>query len=129
MVDTGYIYLTVDELCAGALVHLISGIDHDCRLADCTGAVASAITGYTEWVSAGERNCHPGLTIGWDWQMTAAGNVVRLERISPPSSNVMLQSPGRRDLGHARTVALLNDYLDGFAWQLATLVHIGARYG
>lgn len=122
MVDTGYIYLTVDELCAGALVHLISGIDQDCRIAG-AGAVATAITGYTEWVSEDG----PVLTIGWDWQMTADGDQVRLKRISPPSSNVMLQSPARRDLGHARTLALLNDYLDGFDWQPATLGHIGAR--
>jgi hypothetical protein len=125
MVDTGYIYLTVDEFCAGALVHLMSGIDQECQLARCTGAVATAITGYTEWVSAEG----PVLTIGWDWQMTAAGKEVRLQRIGPPSSNVMLVSPGRRDLGHARTVALLNDYLDGFDWQPATLGHLSARYG
>jgi hypothetical protein len=125
MVDTGYIYLTVDEFCAGALVHLISGIDQECHLAGGAGAVATAITGYTEWVSAEA----PVVTIGWDWQMTAEDNVVRLQRVGPPSSNVMLLSPGRRDLGHARTVALLNDYLDGFDWQPATLVYIGARCG
>jgi hypothetical protein len=63
MVDTGYIYLTVDEFCAGALVHLISGIDQECHLAGGAGAVATAITGYTEWVSADA----PLVTIGWDW--------------------------------------------------------------
>ena len=125
MVDTGYIYLTVDEFCAGALVHLISGIDQDCCLARGAGALATAITGYTEWISANA----PVLTIGWDWQMTAEGNVVQLKRISPSSSNVMLQSAGRRNLGHARTVALINDYLDGLDWQRVTLGHIGARYG
>lgn len=125
MVDTGYIYLTVAELCAGTLVHLLSGVDQECHLDSCTGAMATDITGYTEWVSAGA----PVLTIGWDWQMIAEENVVRLERVGPPSSNVMLLSPGRRELGSACTVALLNDYLDGFDWQAATLVHIGARQG
>lgn len=120
MSDTGYIYLTVDELCAGALVHLISGVDAQHGLA-CTGAVITEITGYTEWISDGGRV----LTIGWDWQMTAGG----LRRISPPSSNLMLQSRARRNLGHARTVELLNDYLDGFNWQPVTLGHISARYG
>jgi hypothetical protein len=125
MVDTGYIYLTLDELCAGTLVHLMSGVDQECHLATGTGAMATAITGYTEWVSSAA----PVLTIGWDWQMTATGHVVQLERVGPPSSNVMLVSPGRCDLGHARTVALLDDYLDGFDWQAATLVHIGACPG
>jgi len=125
MVDFGYIHLTVDEFCTGALVHLISGVDQECNLVDCIGALATAITGYTEWVSADA----PVLTIGWDWQMIAEGHVVQLKRISPPSSNVMLQSDGRRDLGHARTVALLNAYLDGLDWQPATLGHIGARQG
>ena len=62
MVDTGYIYLTVDEFCAGALVHLISGVDQEWQLAGCTGAVATAITGYTEWVSVEG----PVVTIGWE---------------------------------------------------------------
>jgi len=125
MPDTGYIYLTVDELCAGALVHLISGVDAQGTLATAPGAVATQITGYTEWVSAGGRL----LTIGWDWQMTAAGDSVHLHRIGAPSSNLMLQSRARRDLGHIRTVELLKQYLDGFNWQPATLGHIAARYG
>jgi hypothetical protein len=127
MVDTGYIYLTVDELCAGALVHLISGVDQECLLTDGGGggAIVTAITGYTEWIGQGERI----LTLGWDWQMHASGDAVRLQRVGPPSSNLMLQSSARRDLGHARTIALLNDYLDGFDWQHATLGHISARYG
>lgn len=125
MFDTSYIYLTVDELCAGALVHLISGVDQECELRCPAGAIATAITGYTEWISEGGRI----LTIGWDWQMSAHGDAVRLHRISPPSSNLMLQSAARRDLGHARTVELLMDYLDGFNWQPATLGHISARYG
>ena len=124
MSDTGYIYLTVDELCAGALVHLISGVDVQDGLAG-AGAVATDITGYTEWVSEGGRV----LTIGWDWQMTAAGDSVCLHRIGAPSSNLMLQSRARRNLGHARTVELLNDYLDGFNWQPVTLGHISTRYG
>jgi hypothetical protein len=126
MVDTGYIYLTVDELCAGALVHLISGVDQKCLLTGGGGgAIATAITGYTEWIGQGERI----LTLGWDWQMHANGDAVRLQRVGPPSSNLMLQSSARRDLGHARTIALLNDYVDGFDWQHATLGHISARYG
>ena len=125
MSDTGYIYLTVDELCAGALVHLISGVDAQHGLATAPGAVATHITGYTEWVSEGGRL----LTIGWDWQMTTAGDIVQLRRIGAPSSNLMLQSRARRDLGHAQTVALLKEYLDGFNWQPATLGHICARYG
>ena len=124
MVDTGYIYLTVDELCAGALVHLISGVDQECPLRIATGATATAITGYTEWISQGERI----LTLGWDWQMHTIGDAVRLQRVGPPSSNLMLQSPSGRDLGHARTVELLNAYVDAFDWQHATLGHINARY-
>ncbi|MDQ2822954.1 MAG: DUF4902 domain-containing protein [Pseudomonadota bacterium] len=124
MVDNSYIYLTVDEFCAGALIHLISGVDQEADFALASGAVTTVITGYTEWISTGR----PVLTLGWDWQMDASGDVVRLQRIGPPSSNLMLQSPGRRNLGHAHTVRLLNAYVDGFDWQAATLGHISARY-
>jgi hypothetical protein len=124
MLDTAYIYLTVDELCAGALIHLISGVDEDCQ-GSTGGAIVTAITGYTEWVSHGG----PVLTIGWDWQMAGSGKVVSLQRVGAPSSNLMLQSPCRRDLGHARTVELLKAYVDSFDWQHATLGHISARYG
>jgi hypothetical protein len=125
MLDNSYIYLTVDELCAGALVHLVSGIDQEAASAPAAGAIATAITGYTEWIGTGQ----PVVTLGWDWQMCASGDVVRLQRIGPPSSNLMLQSPARHNLGHARTAQLLNDYVDGFDWQAATLRHISARHG
>ena len=125
MVDNRYIYLTVEELRAGALVHLISGVDEETGVPCCAGAVTTAITGYTEWISA-ER---PRLTLGWDWQMCARGDVVLLQRIGPSSSNLMLQSPARHNLGHALTVLLLNAYVDDFDWQADTLGHISARYG
>jgi hypothetical protein len=124
MLETGYIYLTVDELRAGALVHLVSGVDQECRHAVTGGATSTAITGYTEWISQGERV----LTLGWDWQMCTSGDTVHLQRIGPPSSNLMLQSATRHDLGHARTVELLNAYVDSFDWQQATLGHINVRY-
>lgn len=125
MVDNSYIYLTVEELRAGALVHLMSGVDEETDVPAGNGAVATAITGYTEWIGTGQ----PVLTLGWDWQMRACGDVVRLQRIGPPSSNLMLQSPARHDLGHALTVQLLNAYVDEFDWQAATLGHIGACHG
>lgn len=124
MLDTAYVYLTLAELHAGLLVHLISGMDEDAAPSLAAGASATAITGYTEWISEGG----PVVTIGWDWEMRVAADRVRLQRVSLPSSNVMLQSPARRDLGHATTVQLLKDYVDTFAWQDATLVHITGRY-
>lgn len=125
MVENSYIYLTVDELRAGALVHLVSGVDEEAGSTRGNGAMATAITGYTEWIGTG----WPVVTLGWDWQMCATGDVVRLQRIGPPSSNLMLQSPARHNLGHARTALLLNAFVDGFDWQAATLGHIGVRQG
>ena len=125
MLDTGYIHLTFDELCQEALVHLVSGVDHDGRQSGACGATSSPITGYTEWVSQGERV----LTLGWDWQMCTDGDTVQLQRIGPPSSNLMLQSATRCDLGHARTVELLNTYVDSFNWQQATIGHLNLHYG
>lgn len=124
MSDTGYIRLSVPELRKVSLLHLISGMDEDGHGQDHAGAVPTAITGYTEWVS---RDCPP-ITVGWDWEMLAQHTSVRLRRVSSASSNVMLQNVEQVDLGPAKTALLLEDFIDGIEWQSETLEHIGIRY-
>lgn len=124
MSDTGYVRLSFEELQNLILVHLISGMDEDgpAQLSD--NATETAIGGYTEWVSTGS----PVITLGWDWQMLFENKFIRLRRISEPRSNVMLQSPARLDLGHDKTVTLLETFIDAYNWQPEALEQINARY-
>lgn len=122
--DTGYIRLSYAELEEVDLVHLISGVDEDGPAACADGAVPTAITGYTEWVGAGS----PVVSIGWDWQMCADHSQVQLTRVGGASSNVMLQSAARDDLGHVKTGLLLEALIDSLEWQPATLDYVSVRY-
>jgi hypothetical protein len=123
MSDTGYIRLSITELHGISLVHLVSGMDEDGDGAQ-TGAVPTAITGYTEWVSTDS----PAITLGWDWQMLSEQRCILLKRVSSPSSNVMLQNANRTDLGHIHTALLLEHFIDGIAWQSKALEFINVRY-
>jgi hypothetical protein len=124
MSDTGYIRLSFAELQDVLIVHLISGVDEDVPAQTSDGAIATAITGYTEWISEGGHV----ITIGWDWQMQLEHEHVQLRRIGAPSSNVMLQTAARGDLGPVKTAILLETFIDGINWQSETLEFINVRY-
>lgn len=124
MSDTGYVRLSFEELQNLMLVHLISGMDDDAPVRASDSATETAIGGYTEWVSTG----NPPITLGWDWQMLFENKFISLRRVSEPRSNVMLQSAGRLDLGHDKTVMLLETFIDAYDWQPEALEQVTARY-
>ncbi len=121
---TGYIRLSYTQLQDIRLVHLVSGVDENGPIGFTDGAVPIAITGYTEWVGEGS----PVVSIGWDWQMLADHSQVQLIRVGGASSNIMLQSAGRTDLGHTKTALLLETLIDSLRWQSATLEYVSVRY-
>ena len=115
--DDGYIRAGFTEIRNICFLHLMSGVDQEAPDKLSNGAVLTAITGYTEWVS--DPVLGPAISIGWDWQMVPAGNHIRLRRISEPRSNVMLHDANRMDLGSTKTIALLELIIDALAWQPA----------
>lgn len=122
--ESGYLRMLYTELQNIALVHLVSGLDEDgadCPLGDAT---PTAITGYTEWVSDGKHV----ISIGWDWQMQADRSRVQLSRVGCASSNIMLQTASRLDLGPSKTAMLLESLIDTLDWQTATLGFVTGRY-
>jgi hypothetical protein len=124
MSDTGYVRMSYAQLQKIYLTHLVSGVDEDGPESPFDSASATAITGYTEWVSQGGLT----VTVGWDWRMVPNGNALRLRRLSEPSSNLMLQDTDGGDLGPVKTAALLETFIDGFNWQDQTLEYINIRY-
>ncbi|MFC3110465.1 DUF4902 domain-containing protein [Undibacterium arcticum] len=122
----GYIRFFFPEIQNISIGHLISGIDQDAPLEISDGAHPTSITGYTEWVNQDVSNA--GITIGWDWQMSAIGGLTELSRISGPRSNVMLQSSNGKDVGYEQTSELLGAYIDNVNWQTIVLSHIVECY-
>ena len=117
----GYVRLSLQELEAITLSHLISCLDEQGGARAMSAAVATDITGYTEWVSAG----WPAISLGWDWQLAAAGQPAGLRRLHAPRSNVMLVDDSSRvDHGQVKTATLLEFYVDRQPWQAATLDYL-----
>ena len=114
-------YTQLQQIC---LTHLVSGLDEDAPESPPDSASTTSITGYTEWVGKGGLI----ITIGWDWGMMPDGNILRLRRLSEPSSNLMLQDAEGCDLGPNKTATLLEAFIDGFNWQAETLQYINIRY-
>jgi hypothetical protein len=118
--NDGYIRLSFSEIRNVDLQHLITGLDEDTPAISSEGALLTTITGYTEWVST----TVPSITIGWDWQLDTALNRIRLHRVNPPRSNLMLQDIHQTDLGPAKTSAMLEVFIDKLNWQAHTRDHI-----
>lgn len=119
----GYIRLSQAALHKMYLAHLISGVDEDRPACD-DDATLMAITGYTEWISEGDKV----VTVGWDWLMRYGDDGLRLERTSEPRSNLMVQDMDRKDMGPHGSTALLACVIDNFHWQEETLRYINNRY-
>jgi hypothetical protein len=118
--DDGYVRLTRTCLRELALVHVLTGLDLD--EPECVrrtgGACATAITGFTEWVTRSD----PALSIGWYWRLDAQRLVY--ERLDHPYSNIMLIDSHRRDFGHQASAILLGAEIDTLSWQRVVERHI-----
>lgn len=104
------------------LAHLISGLDEEGEAGCGEAAVATCITGYTEWTGRDR------VSIGWDWEMLAFDAFLTLRRTSGPASNLVLQDVAGDALAPAAAALVLEAYIDDFQWQLITLRHIIRRY-
>jgi hypothetical protein len=120
----GYIRLSLTQLGAVKLIHLTSGLDEDMPACTAESAAATAITGYTEWVT----DTTPVISIGWDWIMHVRDGMIGLTRLGEPRSNCMLQNDTDDDLGPARNSTALAGFVDTVAWQCETERHIASRY-
>jgi hypothetical protein len=121
--NDGLIRLLPDALDSLDLVHLISGLDEDAP-ASASAAVATTISGYTEWIT----HSAPAVTLGWDWQMLGASSRVLLRRVGEPRSNLMIVDDEGDDLGHERSSAVLEQWIDIFRWQDSALSCLDQRY-
>ena len=85
------------------------------------GASTSALIGCSEWVTESD----PPITAGWDWTITALGDVV----LNPHSvrTSLMLVDAQQGDLGHAASIKALLRCLERLAWQDHVLAALRTR--
>ena len=122
--DDGYIRLSFSAIQSVCLTHLISGLDEDTPMIILGGAVQTAITGYTEWLS----DTAPTITIGWDWEMHTASNHIQLRRIGAVRSNLMLRDLNQTDVGPMKTQVMLEMLIDALDWSSIVQNHINVDY-
>jgi hypothetical protein len=120
----GYVRLTLEAFEQITLVHLLSGLDEDDPAPLREGAICTEITGYTEWVST----TTPVISVGWDWMLRSFQGQAHYKKSGEPRSNLMLIDSQQRDLGTARTTVLLEQLIDGMAWQDEVKECINRRY-
>ena len=117
----GTLRLQLHELQAMTLVHLTSAGDDDTPLTVFDGASTTTISGFTEWVNAGQA-C---LTLGWDFQLQSHG--AALMRLGAPRSNIVLIDEQLTAMGPDAAGALLSQFVDTLPWQDITLAAIASR--
>lgn len=125
LLDDGYVRLHLPTLQGLPLIHLVSELDvenHPSPLPH--GAMLASIYGYTEWVST----TVPVISIGWDWRLDTTRIPPRLVRTVEPRSNLMLRDDQDRDIGPAKTAALLEPVVDALAWRDVVSEVINSRY-
>jgi hypothetical protein len=118
----GFVRLTLDAVLSVPFKHLVSGLDEDTGAGACGST--TTISGYTEWVSAG----NPSITVGWDWAIEPHAGAPGWRRIGLPRSNVMLVDRTRADYPWERNLAVLATVVDAIPWQEHAQTAIAARY-
>ena len=124
MTPTGQIYVRADDLHLVRLTHLMSALDEWTPSISATAAIASELTGYTEWLSTAE----PTVTIGWDWQLVTNGTQLTLIRVSPPRTNLIIQDSTGKHIGQQSEDLILGKWVDEIDWQNNTMDEITRRY-
>ena len=120
----GYLRMTFPTFENTPLVHFMSGLDEEHFCSDQSQANACGISGYTEWIGS----TTPIVTIGWDWRIEVSQGQPRYILVGFPRSNLMFLDAEQRDLGFARTVALLKVAVDAIGWEQKTEKAISDRY-
>jgi hypothetical protein len=121
----GLVRLPTRQLPMLRLRHLLSDLHEDVPALDIAacGRVAT-ITGYTEWVGAGEAT----VTLGWDWELRCDGGRIHWSRLGLPYSNVVLLDHACRELRWQQNLRSLADFIDALPWAESMLSAVAARH-
>lgn len=119
--EDGYVRLTFEDLLVTPMVHLMSGLDTERPAYPQREAMATNISGYTEWVSTAK----PCITIGWDWRLDFSSPRPVCVRTGVAGSNIMFVDGQKHDLGHYTSLHTLESFIDTLPWQEKVLKDVG----
>lgn len=122
----GYIRLTMLELHAVRLVHLLSAEDTSVKGALAQLSIPCRAAGYTEWWVPAMQ-----LSVGWDWYVDARDAGVCMAPWDV-RSNIMVLTVGRTDVGAKASELLLKGHVRNLPWEhhvAATLNGFSASVG
>jgi hypothetical protein len=117
--------LPASELPRLRLAHLQSGVDAPedefSTPGSMLGAEPAVTTGFTEWIGADD----PGVSVGWDWLVTAGSGLLLL-RAGSIRTNLVLVDAAGSDLCDQATVDTLGRFLGTWDWPAAVLEQLKA---
>jgi hypothetical protein len=120
----GLIRLSISELLATPMKHLISGVDVDGASGLDQCGCPTSISGYTEWVSSNA----PTISIGWDWYIQSGPCGSFWTRVGLPSSNVLLIEARDNEEDWDKSRNILATVVDAFPWREHLPNVIAERY-
>ena len=112
--ETGQVRATVDDLLSVHFLHYFSGLDTEVGDPSKGCGRPTVISGFTEWLAQSSLQ----ISIGWDWQLEAAGDTVRLIRTDCPRTNVRLTNPNGQDFGWEQNLQVLGTIVDALPWAI-----------
>lgn len=126
--NDGLLRLCKQDLRAMQLTHLTSGLDDGetdfCDEAKPQCGESTALSGYTEWVSANE----PRLTLGWDWHLDNSSATPRVVRQGLPRTNVLVLENSDTPLPWNESLNVLATFIDTFDWNTPAFNAVCQRY-
>ena len=108
----GLISLTLQDLIAIELKHLISGLDTESENSIINCGRETEIAGFTEWIS----ETKPAITIGWDWCFDYKKSYTSLQPLGHPRSNIILIDESRKEYSYEDNLIGLSHFINTFPW-------------
>lgn len=121
----GYIRMTTEQLQMLTLQHGFTTIASEVREPDEEDASSQVIYGTSEWMSTNDL---PKVSLSWDWKVSIdSRGEARFTVLGEPYSNVRIVDNLGQDESVQQGLRMLRQYVEGLAWQAATLKEVKQR--
>lgn len=120
MSQDGYFRLSFKQLPSINLHHLHSGLDPERNIEPINYDRASAIEGYTEWIT----QTVPSISLSWDWKLSIDNKNIICTLAGHPYSNIQITSCSNQDLPEPVSQELLKALIENISWEDTVISYI-----